>query len=174
MNRLKQLRTENDLTQEELGGLIGVSKRTIIAWEKAEQLSLKTDKAQALADHFKVSVAYLLGDSDFKTPQEEMKYEILNQDKFYLDYGGDSETPIDPYRTLAISTIGKNYEDMIREKLLSLAENDLYKSGKYINAITKLPINLQLLLARYLLLTESRQKTVDDLLFALFQTNNDT
>lgn len=33
MNRLKQLRKQKKLTQEELADLIGVTKRTIIHWE---------------------------------------------------------------------------------------------------------------------------------------------
>lgn len=77
MNRLKQLRTENNLTQEELGKLIGVSKRTIIAWEKAEQLSLKTEKAQQLANEFGVSVPYLLGYDELELSINEAESLIL-------------------------------------------------------------------------------------------------
>lgn len=65
MNRLKELRHEKKLTQEELAGKIGVSKITILRWENGER-QIKPDKAQALADYFEVTVAYLLGYSDFK------------------------------------------------------------------------------------------------------------
>ena len=60
MNRLKELRKEKKLTQEELAGEIGVSKITILRWENGER-QIKPDKAQALADYFGVSVGYLLG-----------------------------------------------------------------------------------------------------------------
>ncbi|CYU95524.1 MULTISPECIES: helix-turn-helix transcriptional regulator [Streptococcus] len=60
MNRLKELRKEKKLTQEELASEIGVSKITILRWENGER-QIKPDKAQALADHFGVSVGYLLG-----------------------------------------------------------------------------------------------------------------
>ena len=60
MNRLKELRKEKKLTQEELAGEIGVSKITILRWENGES-QIKPDKAQALADYFGVSVGYLLG-----------------------------------------------------------------------------------------------------------------
>lgn len=60
MNRLKELRKEKKLTQEELAGEIGVSKITILRWENGER-QIKPDKSQALADHFGVSVGYLLG-----------------------------------------------------------------------------------------------------------------
>ncbi|WP_171942934.1 helix-turn-helix transcriptional regulator [Streptococcus suis] len=62
MNRLKELRNnqKEKLTQEQLAEIIGVTKRTIIAWENGER-QIKPDKAQALADHFGVPVGYLLG-----------------------------------------------------------------------------------------------------------------
>ncbi|HEO8355184.1 TPA: helix-turn-helix transcriptional regulator [Streptococcus agalactiae] len=65
MNRLKELRKEKGLTQEELAHEIGVSKITVLRWENEER-QIKPDKAQALADYFEVTVAYLLGYSDFK------------------------------------------------------------------------------------------------------------
>lgn len=58
MNRLKQLRKQKKLTQEELANLIGVTKRTIIHWEKYGFSS--ADKLQKLADCFDVSISYLL------------------------------------------------------------------------------------------------------------------
>ena len=60
MNRLKELRKEKKLTQEELAGEIGVSKITILRWENGER-QIKPDKAQALADYFGISTSYLLG-----------------------------------------------------------------------------------------------------------------
>lgn len=64
MNRLKELRKENNKTQQEIAELLGVSKRTVINWESQEELKLKSDKAQVLANYFGVSVAYLLGYQD--------------------------------------------------------------------------------------------------------------
>lgn len=60
MNRLKELRQEKKLTQQELANEIGVTKRTYIYWEKGER-QIKPEKAQQLADFFGVSVGYLLG-----------------------------------------------------------------------------------------------------------------
>lgn len=65
MNRLKELRKEKGLTQQGLADIVGVTKRTIIAWENRER-DIKTDKAQQLADYFGVSVGYLLGFSSDK------------------------------------------------------------------------------------------------------------
>lgn len=61
MNRLKALRKEQNRSQDELAKLLNVSSMTISRWENAEQLSLKIEKAQKLAEYFGVSVGYLLG-----------------------------------------------------------------------------------------------------------------
>ncbi|HEO7209107.1 TPA: helix-turn-helix transcriptional regulator, partial [Streptococcus agalactiae] len=50
MNRLKELRKEKKLTQEELAGEIGVSKITILRWENGER-QIKPDKAKELAKY---------------------------------------------------------------------------------------------------------------------------
>lgn len=60
MNRLKQLRKEKGLTQQDLSEAIAAPARSIQRWENGES-QIKPDKAQQLADHFGVSVGYLLG-----------------------------------------------------------------------------------------------------------------
>lgn len=72
MNRLKELRKEKKLTQEELAQDIGVSKITILRWENGER-QIKPEKAQQLADYFGVSVGYLLGYEEAKTLENILK-----------------------------------------------------------------------------------------------------
>lgn len=60
MNRLKELRKEKGLSQVTFSKEIGIPLRTLQSWENGES-QIKPDKAQALADHFGVSVGYLLG-----------------------------------------------------------------------------------------------------------------
>lgn len=60
MNRLKELRKENDLTQDELSKIIGVNLRTLQKWENGES-SIRKKNAEKLAKNFGVSVGYLLG-----------------------------------------------------------------------------------------------------------------
>lgn len=60
MNKLKILRKEKKLTQDELAREIGVSKITVLRWENGER-QIKPDKIQQLAKYFEVSEAYLLG-----------------------------------------------------------------------------------------------------------------
>ncbi|UUM61163.1 helix-turn-helix domain-containing protein [Streptococcus suis] len=63
MNRLKELRQEKKLSQKEIALELQVPPRTYQRWENGES-QIKPDKAQALADHFGVSVGYLLGYSE--------------------------------------------------------------------------------------------------------------
>ena len=72
INRLKELRKEKKLTQEELAQDIGVSKITILRWENGER-QIKPEKAQQLADYFGVSVGYLLGYEEAKTLENILK-----------------------------------------------------------------------------------------------------
>ncbi|HEN4675735.1 TPA: helix-turn-helix transcriptional regulator [Streptococcus agalactiae] len=88
MNRLKELRKEKKLTQEELAGEIGVSKITILRWENGER-QIKPDKAQALADYFEVPIACLLGfsnvrDKDVVTISREEYESLVNFKKTIL------------------------------------------------------------------------------------------
>lgn len=59
-NRLKELRNNRKIKQEELAKIANVSAMTISRWEKGES-QINPDKAQGLADYFGVSVGYLLG-----------------------------------------------------------------------------------------------------------------
>ncbi|MDU7210125.1 MAG: helix-turn-helix transcriptional regulator, partial [Streptococcus sp.] len=69
-NRIKELRKKKKLTQEELAEKINVTKLTISRWERGERVP-KSDKAQQLANYFGVSVAYLLGYSEFNETLKE-------------------------------------------------------------------------------------------------------
>lgn len=60
MNRLKQLRKSRGMTRVELAEKIGVTKLTILNWEHGTH-EIKGSNAKKLADHFGVSIPYLLG-----------------------------------------------------------------------------------------------------------------
>lgn len=60
MNRVKQLRKEKGLTQQDLSEAIAAPARSIQRWENGES-QIKTNRADELADFFGVSVGYLLG-----------------------------------------------------------------------------------------------------------------
>lgn len=68
MNKLKQLRTEADESQEYVGTLIGVSGQAVGQYELGKR-GLSQDKIIILANHYNCSTDYLLGKSDIRNPQ---------------------------------------------------------------------------------------------------------
>lgn len=61
--RVKQLRIENKLTQQQLGDLVGLSKQAINDIEKGRRLTT-VDKALLIAHQFNTTVEYLCGVTD--------------------------------------------------------------------------------------------------------------
>lgn len=56
---IKQKRIENDLTLEQLGKKVGVSKMTVLRWESGEIKNIKSDKIEKLANALGVPVIAL-------------------------------------------------------------------------------------------------------------------
>lgn len=83
MNRLKQLRKEKGLTQQELSEAIAAPARIIQRWENGEN-QIKTNRADELADYFGVSVGYLLG----YEPESE---QVSNYQKIKICFSNDEE-----------------------------------------------------------------------------------
>lgn len=67
--RLKQLRKELGLTQEEFAEKIGYTRTAISAWEIGRNEPSNNDTIK-LAEYFGVSTDYLLGKSDIRNPQQ--------------------------------------------------------------------------------------------------------
>ena len=61
--RIKMLREKNNLSQEELGKIIGVKRFSIYSYEKGKSCP-EMKGLIALADHFNVSIDYLVGRTD--------------------------------------------------------------------------------------------------------------
>ena len=78
MNRLKELRKEKGLSQKALANELGVHYRTLQNWENGES-NIKPEQAEELAKIFNVSVAYLLGYSEYKSFLDITK-DFLNND----------------------------------------------------------------------------------------------
>lgn len=114
MNRLKELRKEKKLTQEELVKKIGVSKITVLRWENEER-QVKPDKAQELADYFGVSVGYLLG---YDSPSMHIKpiiskTEIKMMSEFLVQTGQSEEyrQGVKDLEGLILARLEENFSD---------------------------------------------------------------
>lgn len=78
--RLKKLREQNNITQEELAKVVGVSQTTINAWEKGRQ-EPSLERSYFLIKYFNVNFDYLYG-NDFET-QQYISY--IKNEKYITD-----------------------------------------------------------------------------------------
>ncbi len=59
--RIKRLRIDSNLTQEEVGKIIGTSKQTLHKYENGIVTNIPSDKIETLANLFDVSPSYIMG-----------------------------------------------------------------------------------------------------------------
>ena len=77
MNRLKELRKEKGLTQDDLAELLEVTKSTIFNWENGVS-NIKPDRLEKLCEIFDVDVPYLLGYNTVKN-ETDIKASVLDE-----------------------------------------------------------------------------------------------
>jgi transcriptional regulator with XRE-family HTH domain len=71
MNRIKNLRLEKNISQNELAKALGLTQQAISAYENGlREPDLET--LNKLANYFNVSVDYLLGRTDIRNPSNEI------------------------------------------------------------------------------------------------------
>ncbi|WP_047975606.1 helix-turn-helix transcriptional regulator [Fructobacillus sp. EFB-N1] len=63
MNRIKQLRTEKNIGQDQLADYLGVSRQTISHYERGDR-EPKLENWRKLTDYFGVKFEYLVGWED--------------------------------------------------------------------------------------------------------------
>ena len=68
-DRTRQVRQEQDVTQQELADYIGISKQAVYKYENNIVTNIPTDKVDAIAKRLKVSPAYLMGWEEQPTPK---------------------------------------------------------------------------------------------------------
>ena len=75
--RLKKLRHEENISQQALAKILGISKSSVNMYERGErEPSLETQ--EAIADYFNVDIDYLLGKTDYKRRAREF-YDYLTE-----------------------------------------------------------------------------------------------
>lgn len=75
--RLKELRTDRDLTQEKLSQYIHCSQRTYSDYERGV-IPIPVIVLSDLADYYNTSVDYLIGRTDEKNPLPPSKKNLLD------------------------------------------------------------------------------------------------
>lgn len=125
-NRLRLLRTQRKLTQEEVAKKIGVARTTYAMYEQNSR-EPDNDTLQKLADYFEVSVDYLLGRTDDPTPpsdgvelsERELLLKELEQYGNLFFQGGGEDLSDDELREIvramrdAAQTAAKNTYNVI-------------------------------------------------------------
>ncbi|MCL2509300.1 MAG: helix-turn-helix domain-containing protein [Oscillospiraceae bacterium] len=69
MNRIRELRNNKGILQEELAKLLQISQGTLSYWENGKY-EPDNDSLKKLADYFSVSIDYLLNQTDNPTPPD--------------------------------------------------------------------------------------------------------
>ena len=89
MNRIKELRLNNNKTQKDIADYLGLTRQAITYYEKGKRTP-KPETWQALADFFNVSVPYLQGKISYKAldPLERGLYDHVTaaMDRAFYGY----------------------------------------------------------------------------------------
>ncbi|MCI8308943.1 MAG: helix-turn-helix transcriptional regulator [Clostridia bacterium] len=117
MNRLKLLREEFNMSQEQAGNVIGVSSQAFGLYEK-EKRDLSPEKIIKLSEYFGVSTDYLLGKSDIRNPQTEFDADLIKIGLSIKDYYPPTENQkkqIEEFAKLVLEENKKNLRRTTKE-----------------------------------------------------------
>ena len=161
-NRIKTLRQEHGKTQEQLANEIGVKKLTISRWENAENVSLKQDKAQQLADIFGVSVSYLLGHEDnFIETVKELSQKDGSDEAFFKAFRAYYELKMADGTENLLTLKGEDFLNRYREEILKSLIPNFNELSKH---------DIEKYLSDDKIINEAEQK-LNDFLFTLGTLN---
>ena len=161
-NRIKTLRQEHGKTQEQLANEIGVKKLTISRWENAENVSLKQDKAQQLADIFGVSVSYLLGYEDnFIKTVKELSQKDGSDEAFFKAFRAYYELKMADGTENLLTLKGEDFLNRYREEILKSLIPNFNELSKH---------DIEKYLSDDKIINEAEQK-LNDFLFTLGTLN---
>lgn len=90
--RIKSLRKEKQITQSELGKILGIGKTTISMYENGNSTP-DDDLKKKLSDYFNVSLDYLMGKSNIRESAEELLKDPRTTITLHNDNGIDDELP---------------------------------------------------------------------------------
>lgn len=131
MNRIKLLRSEKNMLQEELGKIIGVSKSSIGYYEN-EKRDIPTDIAKKLANYFEVSIDYLLGYSDERYNRNSvLMIPVLGKIRAGLPIFADEN--IEEYQPVFTSIYNiSNMNNYFYLKVVGDSMNKVVQNGAYV------------------------------------------
>lgn len=89
--RLKELRRERGDTQDYIAGLLHVKRSTYGEYERGK-IRPPAEKLFFLAEHYGVSIDYLLGVSDFRRISPHERYDFAGHVGLFLDWLRDTNS----------------------------------------------------------------------------------
>lgn len=83
--RLKELRSEKNLTQTELGEKVGINYSTLSDYERGNKADPYMSTLRTLSNFFEVSIDYLIGESNIKNNEliekcQELMKKLTDED----------------------------------------------------------------------------------------------
>jgi Predicted transcriptional regulators len=116
-DRLKALRMERGITQEDLAKALNVPASSIRRYESSDEQVPKRDRLEAIADYFDCSVDYLLERTDERKPKESavLEYTLSDNKIDFIIKETEKEYGVNLRDDPVV-------EDMVREVLRSLAK----------------------------------------------------
>lgn len=119
MNRIKNLREKEEISQDQLAKILGVNLRTLQRWESGET-SIRTKNATQLADYFGVSVGSLLG-------YDEFPKELIDELELQLDH---VLTPTEKEDLENNPELKNHYLSIVRNRLLHNQRKEVEKTAQ--------------------------------------------
>lgn len=156
MNRLKELRKRDKITQVAFAKDNGIPLRTLQSWENGES-KIKEEKAKQLADIFGVSVGYLLGYSEYRDSQELVQ---KTHENYPVDLAWKISSVVSQFGELPLEKIKTTYGESLSNSLMEflglLSFNDKEMETIY----------------KFLALGDDQKEVVHDLTVKLFDLDN--
>lgn len=133
-NRIKELRLSKDLTQEELGNMVGVKKAAVQKWESGAVKNLKKTTIEKLSKIFNVLPSYLMCmDKPVEidsSESEKLKCDNCSslEDKLKVLDSLEFKAPEDAMKFILEQPVLMNFggydlENMSDEEIMALAED---------------------------------------------------
>jgi transcriptional regulator with XRE-family HTH domain len=108
--RLKKLRDERNLTQEDIADILSITRPTVAGYEtKGKQPDY--DKLKKLSEYFGVSIDYLLGITDIRETADKIaKRDTTETIALHRTDGYDEDLPEEAIKEI------ENFKEFIRQK----------------------------------------------------------
>ena len=119
-DRIKRLRTEKGLTQEQLGDLVGVKRAAVNKWESGLTENLKRTVILRLSEIFEVDPSYLIAPDDLILCYEDDPADGIALGQFV----GNFKLADDPNKSFISETKAAYYiDDETRQMVQEIFEN---------------------------------------------------